>query len=437
MSERGFLCLCLVAVFFVLASGSLQSARAQFSSSDRDRGRSMLRTVKLHLLEHYYDPTFHGMDLEARFKEADEALKKAKSNSEVFGIIGQVVVDLNDSHTFFIPPRRASRTEYGWQMQLIGTHCFIIAVQPKSDAEAKGLKVGDEVLALNGYEPTRENLWKMKYTYYTLKPQPGMVLVVQSAGGQPRELTIMSKVSLRKRLLNEEDLMEFEWEADREAYLFRHRYYDNVGDIFIWKMPQFDLSDLEVDNMMGKIAKHKALILDLRGNPGGLVTTLQRMIGNVFDHDIKVGDLKRRNKTEPFIAKTRGDKAFKGQLIVLVDSESASASELFARIVQLEKRGIVLGDRTAGAVMRSRNYTKQYESETIILFAISITDADIIMSDGQSLENVGVTPDEKLLMSGLALATSQDPVLSIAAAKAGLKLDPKKAGSLFPIEWEK
>jgi carboxyl-terminal processing protease len=425
-----------MAALIVIAAGALQTIIAQFSSSDRDRGRSMLRSVKLLIQENYYDPTYHGMDLESRFKVADEALKTAKSNSEAFGIIGQAVVDLNDSHTFFIPPSRASRTEYGWEMRIIGTRCFITSVKPKSDAEAKGLLIGDEVLALNGFEPTRDNLWKMKYTYYTLKPQPGMVLVVQSPGGQPRELTVMAKVSLRKRLLREEDLIQFTWEADREAHLLRNRYYDDIGDVFIWKMPEFELSDIEVDNMMGKVAKRKALILDLRGNSGGLVTTLQRMIGNIFDHDIKIGDLKRRKKTETQMAKSRGDKAFKGQIIVLVDSESASASELFARVIQLEKRGIVLGDLTAGAVMQSKIHVKQYETETYLVFAVNITDGDLIMTDGKSLENLGVTPDEKLLANGVALATSQDPVLSIAAAKLGVKIDPKRAGALFPIEWE-
>ena len=428
--------LSIAVAFLLLVSGATQSARAQFSSSDRDRGRSMLRSIKLLIQQHYYDPTFHGMDLDVRFKTADEALKAAKSNSEVFGIIGQAVVDLNDSHTFFLPPRRASRTEYGWQMQLIGSRCLITSVKPKSDAEAKGLQVGDELLALNGYEPTRENMWKMKYTYYGLKPQPVMELVVQSPGGQPRELAIMAKVTLRKRLLQIEDLMEYVWEADREAYFNRHRYYDDIEDIFIWKMPQFDLSDLEVDNMMAKVAKRKALILDLRGNGGGFVKTFQRMIGNIFDRDIKVGEVKQRKKTEPMIARTRGDKAFKGQIIVLVDSESGSASELFARVVQLEKRGLVLGDRTAGKVMQSIQHVKQYETETYFVFGVSITDADIIMTDGKSLENVGVTPDEKLLANGVALATKQDPVLSIAAAKLGVKLDPKRAGALFPIEWE-
>jgi len=434
--SHNFILLCVAAALLAIVAGSLETARAQLASSDRERGRSMLRTIKLQIEKNYYDQTFHGVDLDARFKEADEALKKATTNSEMFGIIGQAVVDLNDSHTRFIPPARASRTEYGWRMQIIGTRCFIVAVNPKSDAQAKGLKVGDELLSLNGYEPTRDNLWKMKYAYYALRPQPGMVLVVKSPGGEPRELTVLSKIIMGKRLIEFKDIFELIRQEESEAYLSRHRYYEDMGGVFIWKMPQFDLSDGQVDDMMNKVAKHKALILDLRGNGGGYESTLQRLIGNMFDRDIKIGEIKRRKETKPLIAKSRGEKAFNGRLVVLVDSDSGSASEIFARVVQLEKRGLVLGDITGGKVMRSMVHPLEHGTYQIIYYALSITDADVIMTDGKSLENVGVVPDEKLLMSGLALATSQDPVLSIAAAKVGLKLDPKKAGSLFPIEWE-
>jgi C-terminal processing protease CtpA/Prc len=264
-----------------------------------------------------------------------------------------------------------------------------------------------------------------------------MSLVVQSPGGQPRELAITSKIVMGRRMLKEEDYVDFiqEREAEIEAHLRRHRYFEGLGDVFIWKMPQFDLSDLQVDEIMGKVAKRKSLILDLRGNGGGYEKTLQRMIGNVFDRDIKIGDIKRRKEEKPLMAKSRGEKAYKGEIIVLVDSESGSAAEIFARVIQIEKRGTVLGDRTSGAVMRSRYYPLEHGTDRILLFGLSITDADVVMTDGKSLEHEGVVPDQKLLLSGMALSTSQDPVLSIAAAKAGLKLDPMKAGALFPFEW--
>jgi carboxyl-terminal processing protease len=186
--------------------------------------------------------------------------------------------------------------------------------------------------------------------------------------------------------------------------------------------------------MMAKAMKFKSLILDLRGNGGGYVDAMLRLVGNVFDRDIKVGDEKTRKATKPLNAKTRGN-VFKGQLIVLIDSNSGSASELFARVVQLEKRGSVIGDRSSGAVMGAKHYDHQTGVTQVLYYGTSITVADVIMTDGKSLEKVGVTPDETLLPTGADLAAQRDPVLSRAAALVGVKLEPEKAGTFFPKEW--
>src|SRR5215471_17287281 len=154
------------------------------SSLDRERARGMLNVIKGDLKKNYYDPAMHGMDLDARFKAADEKMNGATSNGQLFSIIAQALIDLNDSHTFFIPPQRTSRTEYGWQMHMVGEHCYVTAVKPGGDAEAKGLKVGDAVLSVDRFTPDREHLWIIKYLYYSLRPAGGMSLVVQSPGGQ-------------------------------------------------------------------------------------------------------------------------------------------------------------------------------------------------------------------------------------------------------------
>lgn len=185
------------------------------------------------------------------------------------------------------------------------------------------------------------------------------------------------------------------------------------------------------------IRTHKALILDLRSNGGGYVVMLKRLLGHFFDKDVKIADLKYRKKMETVVAKTRGANSFKGQLIVLIDSRSASAAEAFARVIQLEKRGIVLGDRSSGKVMQSVVYSHTVGTESIVPYGVNMTNADLIMTDGKSLEKVGVTPDELLLPSATDMATNRDPVLARAAELLGYKLDAERAGTLFPIEWAK
>jgi carboxyl-terminal processing protease len=203
----------------------------------------------------------------------------------------------------------------------------------------------------------------------------------------------------------------------------------------IWKMPEFFLTDSEVDHMFGIARKHKALILDLRGNPGGAAFTLEHMLGNVFDHDVKIAERVGRKQLKPAIAKTRGANAYSGKLVVLIDSGSGSAAELFPRVIQLEHRGTVVGDRTAGAVMEALGYSNSQGADTKIFYTFSITDADLTMKDGKSLEHVGVTPDEVVIPTAQDLSAGRDPALSRAAELAGVAIDPAAAGKMFPFEW--
>jgi C-terminal processing protease CtpA/Prc len=426
----------------LFSAGLVALAQQPPSGLDRDRGRVILSTIKDDLRKNYYDASFHGMDLEARFKTADQKIKEAQSLGQIFGIIGQVLIELEDSHTFFVPPGRSNKTEYGWQMQLIGDKCYVVAVRPGSDAETKGLKVGDEVYSIDGVGPIRENIWKINYLYRALRPRPGMHIVITKPDGKQQELDVLAKVEQGKRIMdltggNGTDIWNLVRESENESRLHRHRYVELSEEVFVWKMPEFDLLKDKVDDFVDKFKKKKALILDLRGNHGGYEETLLRLIGDFLDHDVKVGELKRRKETKPLLAKSRGDQIFTGKLVVLIDSESGSAAELFARVVQLEKRGTVIGDRSAGAVMRAKEYPHELGIDTIVPYGVSITDADIVMIDGQSLEHVGVTPDEIKLPTAADLAAQRDPVLAYAASLLGATVAPEKAGRFFPVEWRK
>jgi len=396
----------------------------------------MLGIIKDDLKEHYYDATFHGMNVDESFKTAEEKIKQATSNSQVFGIIAQTLMQLNDSHTFFLPPPRGFKVEYGWKMQVFGDACYVSVVKPGSDAEKKGLKPGDLIKVIDGFTPTRQNAWILNYLFHGLSPRSAQRLLVQSPGGEPHELEIASKVTQGQKLLDltmAGQQTQYRRELEQLEYLSRHRFQELGKELLIWKMPQFDLTEKELEGMMKRIKSFPSVILDLRGNGGGYIETLRHMVGYFNDGEVKIADVKSRKETKPMMSKKVG--AFEGKFVILVDSDSASCAEIFPRVMQLLKRAVVIGDRTAGAVMMSRHYQREMGTDSVVFYGTSVTEADVIMSDGKSLEHTGLIPDELLIPTPEDLLKGRDPVLARAAEILGFKLDAEKAGTLFPIEW--
>jgi C-terminal processing protease CtpA/Prc len=422
--------------FLFLAIASAQ-VTAQVSGAERSMAMGMLDITKESIKKNYYDPTYHGVDIEFVFEQAKERMKTAPTRDALMMIIASTVIAFDDSHTNFYPPDRAADVDYGWRVDMIGDESYITGIKPGSDAETKGLKVGDKLISIDGFKPSRKNLWQMYYRYFAIMPSPRVKMIVLRPGEEtPRTFDVQTKITKTGGTIGMEALyykfIRKNWDEGR-----KDKSYEFGDDLLIWRMSTFSTTDSHVDTMMGKAQKYKSLILDLRDNGGGSVEILKRMIGYFFDREIKIGDEKGRKKTEPLLAKSRGAGVFKGNLIVLVDHNSGSASEIFARIIQMEKRGKIIGDTSAGAVMESRFFEMETGVGNTLWFGASITIADLIMTDGKSLEKVGVTPDETVLPKGADIAASRDPVLSYAAKQFGVDITPEKAGTFFPFEWPK
>jgi carboxyl-terminal processing protease len=416
-----------------------QQEQPKIGKFERDEVLQMLSTIADDVKKHYYDPKLRGIDWEANVKSFRERIDNAASLNRGLSEVAAALDVLNDSHTFFLPPPRPYKHDYGWRIQMIGQECYVTGVRPESDAEKKGVKRGDEVLAINGFVPTRDNLWKMNFVHNVLRPQPSLRISLLSPNGEKKDVEIEAKI---RQLPPTKDLTgggiwEYVRELETAEALGRFRYYKLEGGVMILKFPAFVFTPGQVDEVMKKARDDQAFILDLRGNGGGSVETLKEFLSNFFDQEVRICDRVTRDGAKPMLAKAGGKDAFKGKLIVLVDSGSGSASEILARVVQLEKRGTLIGDRSAGAVMEARRYQYTIGFDRVLFYGASITDADLVMKDGKSLEKVGVIPDEVLIPTGADLAAGRDPVMARAVELAGGKITPEAAAKLFPFEWPK
>lgn len=412
---------------------------AQLSALDRERAKTVLAGVASDIRKEYYDPKFHGIDWDAKVAAAKAGIAKANSWNAAMIEIAVLTDYLNDSHTRFFPPQPQVRTDYGWQFNVIGVHCYVTKVRPDSDAQAKGVKPGDQVLTLDQIKPTRETLPKIEYAIYGLSQQKSLRVLLKEGADSARAIDIAAKVVLPHKVSELDHPSGTDWQYYQRGWwssehLGRLRFAELGDGVLLVKLPVFNHADSDDEKIIAAARKHKILILDLRDNPGGSEENLQYLLGGMFEHEVKIADKITRQKTTSLKTKSSHHGAFSGKLIVLVDSGSSSAAELFARTVQIEKRGFVLGDRSSGLVMESKSHLGTTGLPPLY-YVTQITSANLVMTDGKSLEHIGVTPDESVLPTPEDLATGRDPALAHAAELAGIKLTPEDAGKILPYEW--
>jgi C-terminal processing protease CtpA/Prc len=230
---------------------------------------------------------------------------------------------------------------------MVGDAPFVTWVKKGSDAAKKGLARGDRIVNWNRFEPTRANLWQILYVYRHIRPQQLQRLIVRKPDGVEKTLDIESDV--HERPAGDLEQLIREWEDDyRTAVDFEKR----IGDTLVVSLAAFgDPKDIE--RFMKKARNYKNLILDFRGNGGGRDDAIDMHFSWCFERPVRISIEKTRKGEEAAVSKGRRD-AYAGKVVILVDSRSASASEVTARVMQLQKPGTVIGDRTAGAVMTSR-----------------------------------------------------------------------------------
>lgn len=426
---------CSLPLVVLVALLPLRSAGAQAPTGEQiSRAHTMLAQIRDDLKRYYYDSTFGGTDLDRRVREADTKVDQAGTVGEMLGAVAQFLLDFHDSHTFFLPPGRAADVEYGWRWTLVGDDCFVDSIVKGSDAERKGLHLGDQVLTVDGIGLNRQSSWLVNYLYRGLNPRPGMHVQLRHPDGSAYEVDVIAKVTPRERVVDYGDMTTWSFllTRDEDQSHARRHFWREFGDTaLVWHFGQFQFEDQGIDDMMGRARGHKTLILDLRNNPGGSIATMVHLLGNFVDHPTRVQIIRHRAKVDTVMAKPVGKTPFHGNVIVLINGNSASCSEMTTRFLQLEGLATVVGDRSAGAVRESFQMGHDVGFTKYISYGVSVTVDDVIMGDENHLENVGVTPEWIILPTGADLAAGRDPQMTKALALAGIQIDPVQAAKIY------
>ncbi|HEX9657739.1 MAG TPA: S41 family peptidase [Bacteroidota bacterium] len=435
---------CLFIAFFSNLSVAVPTILGQsLSSLDRENGRMMARLVHKDIEENFFDTTFNNLELKKRFQEVDERLQTAESWGEIFRIIAQATLDLNDSHTIFLPPSRATKVDHGWEWQAVGDSVYVVFVEEGSDAASKGLKPGDRLITVNGIPAERNSLFTLSYLFYTLEPQPGFRLTIENAIGETHEFVVMGEAKRGPRVmdltgkLSTFGIHDVIVEAENRRVSKKNDFHPLNEQTLYCKMKQFQSDEDDVEKIVDEASDYKNFILDLRGNPGGTVLALKHLVGRLFTERVLIHTARTREGRDTVFSVENTDDKYNGKLIVLVDQQSASASEAAARVIQLEKRGTIIGDRTSGSLTAANIFTHHIGIDRVSWFGTIVGIGELTMSDGHKIESVGVTPDELVLPTRLDIASGRDPVLSRAAKHFDIDLDPLDASKISEIGWSR
>ena len=419
-SARSILLLCASVILLLPVCLTAQSRRGEDIAQAKRALNSVYSAVKLG----YYDPSFHGLNMDSLYDVAKADLDRAETAQQRYRAISRMLEALDDSHTGFIVAWRIGLWDYHIGFHFYGDLPLINRVDPGSVADSVGVRRGDEIVSFAGQRLTRENYWKVIEDFMAADTILPLKLRVRGVDGALSTLTLTADTLELRKMRGANFRKLYAQSRDSAQFATSHVQVSVADSVFIWRLPQFADIDKGLNDVVKRARAHRVLIMDLRGNPGGSIETLSKVLGYFVDEPLVVGDLHLRTSKDKFIAKPN-KQHIGARTFILVDSETGSSAEVFTRILQLLGKATVIGDRTAGAVMASQYFPADDD------MGAYITVSDFVLFNGERLEKRGVTPDIMAVELPCHVAAGGDPVLSLALLRAGVRMPPAMARQIM------
>lgn len=296
----------------------------------------------------------------------------------MYSAIKGVISSLGDPYTSFLDPKQASlaRQDITGSFEGIGAvvdmregRLVIVEVLEGQPAEKAGLKSGDIILKVD--DKPIENMSLME-----------AVLLIRGPKGTPVKLTVYR-----------EGLEEpFEVTIIRQRIEIPTLSYKMLeGNIAYIKLREFnEIAPRKLREALKELMpqKPRGIILDLRGNPGGLLSAAVEVASQFVDRSpILIERLK--NGEQKLFKPVPGGLATDPSIpmVVLINGASASASEIVAGAIRDHGRGILMGEKTLGKGSVQQPFTLKDGSE------LRVTIARWFTPSGQAIHEKGLTPD--------------------------------------------
>jgi carboxyl-terminal processing protease len=343
----------------------------------------------------------------------DAAVRAFRGQADVeqlnYAAISAMTDSLNDSHTTFLPPAVFTQTNQreagnlgtttGLRVENATDHPpLVLEVVPDSAAARAGVLPGDSVESVDG----------RLYSDFTGR---GLSRALEAgADGSKLELDIRRAGSARARHVT---VVRQTMALD---LVHSTILPGNVGYIRIREFPTQVPIELQVKQALGDFdaANTGGVIVDLRGNPGGFVERLQAILSQFVGQTPLYYAVDRSGHDQA--AQRSGARLLNQRLVVLVDSGSASSSEIFAAAVQEYHDGLVIGTPSCGCLMGA-GIVPLEDRRSGIEVAVYAIETPV---EKRQVEKKPIQPDSVVDPDARLLGAGRDPQVEAALQSLGV-----------------
>ena len=360
----------------------------------------------------YVDGKFNQQDWQATRQSL--LSKNYSSREEAYTAIREALKKLGDPYTRFMDPKQydALTSQTSGEVSGIGIRMelnektkrlTVVEAIENSPALKAGIRAGDEILAIDG-KPIHD--LKVEDASKLIRGRAGTAITLRLARQGQREMDVrLTRATIEvptvKYTLKQEG-------SKRVGYIRLREFSAHASDQM--RRAIRDLNGQQVDSY----------VLDLRGNPGGLLTASIEIARMWIDNGGIVKTVDRVGGTE--LSKANNTAITKRPLAVLIDNNSASASEILTGALKDNKRAVVVGSQSFGKALVQSVHELPDGS------GVAITIAHYFTPRGTDINHKGITPDIKI-----DLSEAQERQLAINPNLVGTQNDPQYARAIAAL----